>query len=193
MSEFIEPTGEDINVTTTPSTIFNEPVGEDIIDEAVKPEAKTDGGISLEAVPDSNFFDLLKSIAPSASSTMDFVTNPALSILSAEENSLGNYAEGINTILQNMTLENQRIENVLQEKYGESYLGKDEMGGLSGNERDSLARRSKFESGTASKEIPPSVLVRCLGLIQMVALAIFQEILVILLVRLQILLLQEVL
>ena len=145
MSEFIEPTGEDINVTTTPSTIFNEPVGEDIIDEAVKPEAKTDGGISLEAVPDSNFFDLLKAVSPNATSTIDFLTNPSFSTATAEEGAFGKYSDGINTILKNMTLENQRIENVLQEKYGESYLGKDEMGGLSGNERDSLARRSKFE------------------------------------------------
>ena len=145
MSEFIEPTGEDINVTTTPSTIFNEPVGEDIIDEAVKPEAKTDGGISLEAVPDSNFFDLLKAVSPNATSTIDFLTNPSFSTATAEEGAFGKYSDGINTILQNMTLENQRIENVLQEKYGESYLGKDEMGGLSGNERDSMARRSKFE------------------------------------------------
>jgi len=162
MSEFIEPTGEDIDVATTPSTIFNEPVGEDIFDKNVKPEAKTDGGISLEAVPDSNFFDLLKSIAPSASSTMDFVTNPALSILSAEENSFGNYAEGINTILQNMTLENQRIENVLLEKYGDSYSGVNQVGDLSFNERDSLARRSKFEDKFAyfKRKYPEGRLVR---------------------------------
>tara|TARA_R110001599_G_scaffold52504_1_gene146682 strand:+ start:2340 stop:5321 length:2982 start_codon:yes stop_codon:yes gene_type:complete len=162
MSEFIEPTGEDIDVATTPSTIFNEPVGEDIFDKNVKPEAKTAGGISLEAVPDSNFFDLLKSIAPSASSTMDFVTNPALSILSAEENSLGNYAEGINTILQNMTLENQRIENVLLEKYGDSYSGENQVGDLSFNERDSLARRSKFEDKFAyfKRKYPEGRLIR---------------------------------
>lgn len=162
MSEFIEPTGEDIDVATTQSTIFNEPVGEDIFDKNVKPEAKTAGGVSLEAVPDSNFFDLLKSIAPSASSTMDFVTNPALSILSAEENSFGNYAEGINTILQNMTLENQRIENVLLEKYGDSYSGVNQVGDLSFNERDSLARRSKFEDKFAyfKRKYPEGRLIR---------------------------------
>ena len=47
MADFLEPTGEDINVTTTPSTTFDEPVGEEILDQSVTAEAKTAEGTSL--------------------------------------------------------------------------------------------------------------------------------------------------
>ena len=76
MIEFNEPTGTDVDATSPPTTAFNEPIGTDIIDETVKPEAKTAGGVSLETVPESGFFDLLKAITPSGSSVLEFATSP---------------------------------------------------------------------------------------------------------------------
>ena len=142
--ELNEPTGEDINVSNTPTSSLKEPVGEEITISEGATGAKTASGISLEAVPDSNFFDLLDAIMPDSGNFLDFATSPALSMMTKPEGEFNKYAEGIDTILNNMALENQRIENVLQEKFGDNYLGKDAIGGLTGNDRDSLARRSQF-------------------------------------------------
>lgn len=142
--EFNEPTGTDINVSNTPTSSLNEPVGEEITISEGSTGAKTAGGISLDVVPDSNFFDLLGAIMPDSGNFLDFATSPALSMMTKPEGEFNKYAEGIDTILNNMALENQRIENVLQEKFGDNYLGKDAIGGLTTNDRDSLARRSQF-------------------------------------------------
>ena len=142
--EFNEPTGTDINVSNTPTSSLKEPVGEEITISEGSTGAKTASGISLDAVPDSDFFDLLGAIMPDSGNFLDFATSPALSMMTQPEGEFNKYAEGIDTILNNMALENQRIENVLQEKFGDNYLGKDAIGGLTTNDRDSLARRSQF-------------------------------------------------
>ena len=136
-----EPQGTDINVTTTPSSSLNEPVGQDIVTTSGVTDAKTAGGVSLDVVPESSFFDLLKAVAPDAETIMSYMTQPGLTAMTTE-GEFGEYTEGVNTILRNMRLENERVENVLQERFGDKYSGKDELGGLSANDRDSLARRS---------------------------------------------------
>ncbi len=162
MIEFNEPTGTDVDATSPPTTAFNEPVGTDIIDKTVKPEAKTAGGVSLETVPESGFFDLLKAITPSGSSVLEFATSPTVSMFTKQEGEFGEYTEGINTILKNFALENQRIEDVLKEKFGDKYSGQEQVGGISGNDRDSLARRSKFADKFAffKKKYPEGKLLR---------------------------------
>ena len=160
--DFNEPTGEDINVTTTPSSFLDEPVGEEIVVSEGATGAKTAGGISLDVVPESNFFDLVGAIMPDAGSILEFATSPSGSIMTAPEGEFGKYTEGVDTILKNMALENQRIEDVLQEKFGDNYLGEDAVGGLSGNDRDSLARRSKFSDKFAyfKRKYPEGRLLR---------------------------------
>ena len=135
-----EPQGTDINVTTTPSSSLNEPVGQDIVTTSGVTDAKTAGGVSLDVVPESSFFDLLKAVAPDAETIMSYMTQPGLTAMTTE-GEFGEYTEGVNTILRNMRLENERVENVLQERFGDKYSGKDQLGGLSANDRDSLARR----------------------------------------------------
>ena len=137
-----EPQGTDINVTTTPSSSLNEPVGQDIVTTSGVTSAKTAGGISLDVVPESSFFDLLKAVAPDAETTLSFMTQPGLTMATTKEGEFGEYTEGVNTILRNMKLENQRVEDVLKERFGDKYSGRDEIGGLTANDRDSLARRS---------------------------------------------------
>jgi len=137
-----EPQGTDINVTTTPSSSLNEPVGQDIVTTSGVTDAKTAGGISLDVVPESSFFDLLKAVAPDAETITSFMTQPGLTMATTKEGEFGEYTEGVNTILRNMRLENERVENVLQERFGDKYSGRDEIGGLTANDRDSLARRS---------------------------------------------------
>ena len=75
-----EPQGKDINVTTTPSSSLNEPVGQDIVTTSGVTGAKTAGGTSLEVVPESSFFDLLKAVAPDAETTLSFMTQPGLTM-----------------------------------------------------------------------------------------------------------------
>ena len=137
-----EPQGTDINVTTTPSSSLNEPVGQDIVTTSGVTSAKTAQGTSLEVVPESSFFDLLKAVAPGAETTLSFMAFPGLTMATTKEGEFGEYTEGVNTILRNMKLENQRVEDVLKDRFGDKYSGKDEIGGLTANDRDSLARRS---------------------------------------------------
>ncbi len=160
--QFNEPTGTDINVSNTPTSSLNEPVGEEITISEGATGAKTAGGISLDVVPDSNFFDLLGAIMPDSGNFLDFATSPALSMMTKPEGTFSKYAEGIDTILNNMALENQRIENVLQEKFGDNYSGKDAIGGLTTNDRDSLARRSQFADKFAffKRKYPEGRLIR---------------------------------
>ena len=99
---------------------------------------------------------------PDAGSILKFAKSPSGSIMTAPEGEFGKYTEGVDTILKNMALENQRIEDVLQEKFGDNYLGEDAVGGLSGNDRDSLARRSKFSDKFAyfKRKYPEGRLLR---------------------------------
>ena len=158
-----EPIGTDIEVDKTPSSNLNEPVGQDINISSGATGAKTAGGVSLDVVPESNFFDLVGAIIPDAERVLEFATSPSLSILSAKEGEFGAYTDGVNEILQNMAKENLRIENVLLERFGDKYSGEDAIGGLSGNDRDSLARRSfdfKNQYAYFKKKYPEGRLMR---------------------------------
>jgi len=137
-----EPIGTDIEVDKTPSSNLNEPVGQDINISSGVTGAKTAGGVSLDVVPESNFFDLVGAIIPDAESILEFATSPVLKSYALKEGEFGAYTDGVNEIVENMAKENLRIENVLLERFGDKYSGKDAIGGLSANDRDSLARRS---------------------------------------------------
>ena len=124
-----EPIGADVNVDTTPSSNLNEPVGEDINVSSGVTGAETAGGVSLDVVPESNFFDLLDAVLPDADTTLEFLNNPAVSIATGVVgDDFGNYKDGVTQILDNMTRENLRIENVLSERFGDKYAGEDAAG-----------------------------------------------------------------
>ena len=158
-----EPVGTDIDVEATPSSNLNEPVGQDINISSGVTGAETAGGVSLDVVPESSFFDLVGATIPDADSILGFATSPLISTATAKEGEFGAYTDGVNEILDNMAKENLRIESVLSERFGDKYAGEDVIGGLSGNDRDSLARRSfdfKNQFAFFKKKYPEGRLMR---------------------------------
>ena len=158
-----EPVGTDIDVEATPSSNLNEPVGQDINISSGVTGAETAGGVSLDVVPESSFFDLVGATIPDADSILGFATSPLISTATAEKGEFGAYTDGVNEILDNMAKENLRIESVLSERFGDKYAGDDAIGGLTGNDRDSLARRSfdfKNQFAFFKKKYPEGRLMR---------------------------------
>ena len=118
--------------------------------ETVTPELTTDQGTSLIPVEGGNFFDLVSSYASRLGiANMPLESQAKMFEQQGEDSPVVSTSEQLNKTIELFAKENNRIENVLQDKFGGRYAGVDKVGDISFSVRDGLARRNKFSDRMA--------------------------------------------
>ena len=113
--------------------------------EVVTPELTTDQGTSLIPVEGGDFFDLLSSYASRLGvANLPLESQAKMFEKEGSDSPPITTNEKLNKTIELFAKENNRIENVLQDKFGARYGGSDKVGDISLSVRDGLARRNKF-------------------------------------------------
>ena len=118
--------------------------------KTVAPELTTDQGTSLIPIEGGNFFDLVSAYAGRIGvANLPLESQVKMFEQQGTESPVVTTSEQLNKSIELFAKENNRIENVLKDKFGGRYGGVDKVGDISFSVRDGLARRNKFSDRLA--------------------------------------------
>ena len=113
--------------------------------EKIETDLTTEGGVSLKPIEGGDFLDLVGAyLKRTGFGQIDPLSQAVDFSLQGDESPVAKSQDKFNKMVELYGREQTRIEDVLKEKFGNDYAGKDAVGEISLNVRDGLARRNKF-------------------------------------------------